>query len=294
MNKKVLQSAVTKSMIVVGLLLLIVGCGSNNATSSPSASASSSGSASAAPAAANLLEKIKQSGIVTVGTEAAYEPFEYMQDGKIVGYGSDILAYIVNQLGVKLDQKDLPFTGILPGLDAKQFDFVATAVMITPERAQKYGMTVPIADGTVGILKRKGDNSIKTPADIKGKVVGTLQGSAYPKAVKDFEKGTKEIKEYAGFPEAYQDLANGRVDVVVNTNANLSAIVKKQPDTYELVGTFGDKKWISWVTRTQDKELLDYLNSKILEMKASGKLAELQKKWFGYTMETPEKDYLPK
>jgi polar amino acid transport system substrate-binding protein len=294
MNKKVLQSALTKSMIVVGLLLLIVGCGSNNTTSSPSAEVSPSASGGSAPAAANLLEKIKQSGLVTVGTEAAYEPFEFMQDGKIVGYGSDILAYIVDQLGAKLDQKDIPFTGILPGLDAKQFDFVATAVMITPERAQKYGMTVPIADGTVGILKRKGDNSIKTPADLKGKVIGSLQGSSFPQAVKDFEPGTKEIKEYASFPDAYQDLANGRVDVVVNTYANLGAIAKKQPDTYELVGTFGAKKWLSWVTRTEDKELLDFLNSKILEMKKSGKLAELQMKWFGYTMETPETDYLPK
>jgi polar amino acid transport system substrate-binding protein len=108
------------------------------------------------------------------------------------------------------------------------------------------------------------------------------------------KKTTKEIKEYAAFPEAYQDLANGRVDAVVNTNANLSSILKKQPDTFEMVGTFGAKQWISWVVRKDDKELMDYLNSKILEMKASGKLAELQKKWFGYTMETPETDYLPK
>ncbi|AJY77481.1 hypothetical protein VN24_03830 [Paenibacillus beijingensis] len=271
--------------------MLIVGCGS---------SPKSTGSADS-ESAANLLEKIKQSGMVTVGTEAAYEPFEYIQDGKIVGYGSDILAYIVEQLGVKVEQKDLPFQGILPGLEAKQFDFVATAVSITPERAEKYGMTVPIADGTVAVLKRKGDDSIKSPEDIAGKIVGTQLGSGQLKALKEYDetlkkdkgKGTKEIKEYVAYPEAYQDLANGRVDAVVNTKANLASILKKQPDTFEMVDTFGNKMWISWVVRKEDKELLDFINEKILEMKSSGKLAELQTKWFGYTMETPESDYLP-
>jgi polar amino acid transport system substrate-binding protein len=301
MIKELFKRKMTKSLIVAGILMLMAGCGAKNmaSDSAPEASVNSGNSSNAA----NLLEKIKQIGKVTVGTEAAYEPFEYIQDGKIVGYGSDILAYIVKQLGVSVEQKELPFQGILPGLEAKQFDFVATSVSITPERAEKYGMSVPIADGTVAVLKRKGDDSIKKPEDIAGKVVGTQLGSGQLKALKAYDetlkkdkgKGTKEIKEYVAYPEAYQDLANGRVDAVVNTMANLSSIMKKQPDAFEMIDTFGEKMWISWVARKEDRELLAFINEKILEMKKSGKLAELQKKWFGYTMETPEKEseYLP-
>jgi polar amino acid transport system substrate-binding protein len=300
MKKAILKRAVMSSVIVIGLLMLIVGCGAKNNTVSTTEKAAVESDSSAS--ASNLLAAIKQRGTVTVGTEAAYEPFEFIKDGKIVGYGSDILAYIVEQLGVKLDQKDLPFQGILPGLEAKQFDFVATAVGITPERAKKYAMTVPIADGTVAVLKRKGDNSIKTPEDIVGKVVGSQLGSAQLMALKTYDEtlkkekgaGAKEIKEYVAYPEAYQDLANGRLDAVVNTMANLSSIIKKQPDTFELTTTFGEKSWMAWAVRKEDKELLDFINAKILEMKASGKLAELQTKWFGFTMDTPESDYLPK
>ena len=86
--------------------------------------------------AETTFEKIKRTGKVTVGTEAAFPPFEYIEDGKIVGYGKDILTYIIDDMNVELNQLDLPWQGILPGLLAKKFDFVATSVSVTEERVK--------------------------------------------------------------------------------------------------------------------------------------------------------------
>ena len=123
--------------------------------------------------AETTLEKIKSTGMVTVGTGAAFPPFEFVEDGKIVGYGKDILDYIVADLGVELNQLDLPWQGILPGVLAGKFDFVATSVSVRPERVTKYAFTVPIAEGTNWTMKRKGDGSITSVDDLVGKVVGT-------------------------------------------------------------------------------------------------------------------------
>ncbi|AIJ84783.1 hypothetical protein C048_00298 [Brucella melitensis UK19/04] len=76
--------------------------------------------------AETTLEKIQRTKKVTVGTEAAYPPFEFVKDGKIVGFGRDLLDEIAKQWGVEVEQLDLPFQGILPGLIAGKFDFVAT------------------------------------------------------------------------------------------------------------------------------------------------------------------------
>ena len=123
--------------------------------------------------AETTLEKIKRTGELSVGTEAAYPPFEFVEDGKIVGYGSDILAEVVKEFGVKkLNQLDLPFQGILPGVLAGKFDFVATTVGINAERAKRYAYTIPIADGMPYAMKRKGDTLSKVE-DLNGKVVGT-------------------------------------------------------------------------------------------------------------------------
>jgi polar amino acid transport system substrate-binding protein len=101
------------------------------------------GAAMLAPRAAvaeTTLERIRRTKKMTVGTEAAFPPFEFVQDGKIVGYGKDILDAVVADLGVELTQLDLPFQGILPGLLAGKFDFVATSIGVTAERATKYAL----------------------------------------------------------------------------------------------------------------------------------------------------------
>ena len=114
---------------------------------------------------------------MVVGTEAALPPFEFIRDGKIVGYGRDILDYVAKDMGVQVEQLDLPWQGILPGVDAGKFDLVATSVTLTPERAQKYAFTFPIAESTHHVLKRKGDKGINVADDLIGKRVGVQLGA---------------------------------------------------------------------------------------------------------------------
>src|SRR5262245_3962478 len=79
----------------------------------------------APPAKADLLSDIKKKGEITVATEARFQPLEFVEGGKIVGYGPDLLQLIMQKLpGVKLNQLDLPWQGILPGLTAKKWDIV--------------------------------------------------------------------------------------------------------------------------------------------------------------------------
>jgi len=253
---------------------------------------------SAAASAETTLEKIKSSGEVTVGTEAAFPPFEFIEDGKIVGYGKDILDHVVADLGVELDQLDLPWQGILPGVLAGKFDFVATTVSVRPERVTKYAFTVPIAEGTTFTMKRAGDDSIKTVQDLAGKVVGTQLSSAGEAAAQEFEKtlggeGYTELKLYTSYPETYLALANGEIDVVVQSLPNLAVVVKKQPGVFEMLGPIGSLSYMGWVTRPEDTDLRDYLSSQILELRDSGTLYELQDKWFGFKMDIPDEGYLP-
>ncbi|OED42848.1 amino acid ABC transporter substrate-binding protein [Chromatiales bacterium (ex Bugula neritina AB1)] len=251
--------------------------------------------------AETTFEKIKQTGKVTVGTEAAFPPFEFIEDGKIVGYGKDILDTVIADLDVELNQLDLPWQGILPGILAGKFDFVATSVTIKPDRAKQYAFTVPIAEGTTWIMKRKGDTSIKTVDDMAGKVVGTQLSSGNEAAAKEFQKdmisrglkGFGELKLFTSYPEVTLALANGTLDVAVQNLPNLAVIIKNQPDLFELVGPITDTSYLAWVTRPEDTDLRDYLSQQILKMRDSGKIDELQEKWFGFKMEIPNKGYLP-
>ena len=249
-----------------------------------------------AASAGETLDKIKKSGKLTVGTEAAFPPFEMVQNGKIVGYGKDILDYIVADLKVELNQLDVPFQGIFPGLLAGKFDFVATTLLMNENTTKKFAFTMPIAEGTSSFAKRKGDSTITKVEDLNKKIVGTQLGTGSEKTMRDLDakfraegKPGFELKLFTSSPEAYLALANRQIDAVTSLLPSLRALVVKQPNVYEVVGpVVNAREYLGWAARPDDKELRDYLSSKIKELRDSGKLYAMQDKWFGFRMEIPD------
>jgi polar amino acid transport system substrate-binding protein len=257
---------------------------------------------STATARADLLEQVKAKGEIVIGTEAAFPPFEFVQDGKIEGYSADLLAEIMKDLpGVKANRLDVPWQGILPGLAAGKFDFIVTSVTATKERYERYSLSLPIADATVALLVRA-DSDIKTPEETAGKIVASQTGSAQLQALNGLGeklaadgKKFSDVREYVSFDEAYADLAAGRVDAVAQSFPNLADAVKKRPDAFRiLTPPFGPKVYFSWAARKDEDStsLSAFFDEGLRKLNASGKMEELQKKWFGFAMPVPS-DELP-
>ena len=251
----------------------------------------------ATTAHSDLLEDIRTDATFTVGTEARFAPFEYIEDGEIVGYSADIMEHIMAELeGVELIRMDLPWQGILPGLERERFDYVITSVTATPERIERYHLSAPIADATMAILKRAGEEGISSPEDIAGKVAAAQSGSAQLEALEALaaeleEAGTpvEDIRTYTGVDEAYAELGTGRVDVVINSLPNLLEAERTRPDVFEVVGTFGDPVYFSWAGRDDEESasLNAFMDEQIQRLNEDGTLNELQEKWFGSPMDLP-------
>lgn len=301
--KRLAASLMAFTMLATGL----TACG-NGGTAATEGTTEAAASA-AGSGEALTLDAIKASGKLSVATEAAYEPFEYLDvDGKtIIGYNADLFQKIADDLGVELEYTNLPFQGILAGLEANKYDVVGATLGITAERGAKYTITYPIQKGTTVFVKRKGDDSINSLEDIAGKTIGTQTSCYNEDDTKDYneqliaagKEGYKELKTYDSFPEAFMELSNGAIDLVAQNYASCAAIVKENPDKYELVSDengalmVGDDTWLGWAVRKSDTELSDYINSEIHKFKEDGTLDELQTKWFGETVELPEADYIP-
>ncbi len=243
---------------------------------------------------AGLLDEAKARGELLLGTELQFAPFEFLQDGKPVGYSIDLMNLVAADLGLKIHIQDLPFASVLPGLDAKKYDMVEATSTITKARMERYYFTLPIMDATVALVKRKGDTSVQKPADIAGKVVGGTKGSAQTKLLQDYVKtlpgGVQEIKEYIGSPNAFADLQAGRVVAIAGSLPNLAYLVKTRPDAFELVlPAFGPKAYFGWLTRKDEasKELIDAVDASLVKLTKNGKVKELQMKWFGVEMNLP-------
>jgi polar amino acid transport system substrate-binding protein len=269
----------TASLVVaIGLPVALAGC----------AASAEQGSVSTAP-------DLVSEGRLTVCTDMPYAPFESLKDGEPVGFDIDLLKLITDNLGVKANYTDLPWASVLPGLEAKKFDMVTAGTTITKARSERYLFTLPIGNGTVGFVKRKGDKSINKPDDVIGKVIGGVKGSQQLKTTEDYiaklpNGGVKELKIYVNSTEAYSDLAAGRISAVSGALPNLAYLAKTRPDEFELVPqTFGPPAYLAWVLRkdAESETLRKAINAELAKLNKAGKVKELQEKWFGVAMELP-------
>jgi polar amino acid transport system substrate-binding protein len=233
------------------------------------------------------MDEIKKRGLI-VATEDDFRPFEFVKDGKATGFDNEMIDDLRKYASFQVNQQILPWTGILAGVSTGKYDAAITAVIITKERLASLDFTSPIADATHFYVKRKDDKSISSIKDLNGKTVGVQAGSALlarlPELGTMLEKdGGKlgKVVEYTSYPEAYQDLALGRVDYVVNTVINLQTLVVEKPAVFELGQAVSGKSFPAWAVAKGNTELLDFLNGFIAKEKETGRFAELQKKWFG-------------
>jgi polar amino acid transport system substrate-binding protein len=250
--------------------------------------------AQAGAQAQDALARVKASGVLKVGTETAFAPFDFINEGKHDGLNVDLFNELAKDMGVKLEWVLLPWTGVLPGLEASKFDMVAGPATITKARMERYRFTPPIAEATVALLKRKGDKAVGKPEDVAGKAVGAGKASAQLaqlKAFTDALPGKADVREYPGNNEAYADLAAGRIVAVGNSLPNITYVAQQRPDTFEVVKpAFGVKTYFGYLSRNDadSASLMSAVSAAMLKMKADGRLAKFQKKWFGDSFDTPD------
>lgn len=251
-------------------------------------------------AAAATMAEIKARGTMVVATEDDFKPFEFIENGKPSGYDTELLDLFRKAAGFKVQQEIIPWTGLLPGVSTGKYDAAVTAALITAEREKFLDFCSPVAEATDFYVKKKGNTAIMSVKDLAGKRCGVQAGSAMLAALPELEAMLKatggsmgEVVQYVSNPEAYQDLAIGRTDYVVNTVINLRSLVKDKPAVFELGQAVSKAIYIAWAVKKGNTEVKQMLDSFLLEQRKNGEMAKLQQKWFGTTFDMPEQYVIP-
>jgi polar amino acid transport system substrate-binding protein len=242
-------------------------------------------------------EQIAARGHIDVATEDDFKPFEFFENGKPTGFDTELLEMVRKKVApLQVKQQFIPWPGILPGVVTGKYDAAVTAVLVTSERKGTFTFTTPVAESTTYYAFKKG-GGLESAEALRGKVVGAQTGSAMLADLKAFDaqlkaKGTgiKEIVEYTSYPEAYQDLAVGRLDAVANTRINLNSLTETRPGVFVIGQKIGNPVYIAWAVKKGQPGALPIMNKALLDLRASGDLYRLQKKWFGATFETMPQD----
>ena len=148
-----------------------------------------------------------------------------------------------------------------------------------------------LVNGTISVV---GSELLK--ANSCRMIAGRSPACAWPGAagmstrqISPFFIGFRLIREtFDHFDGAYLDLKNGNVDAVTSTKLNDRVLFEKNPGVFKVAFTLPIYNLVGVATRQPDTDLSQQVDAFIAEMKSSGQLAELQKKWFGYAMDLPQ------
>ena len=221
--------------------------------------------------------EIKKSGKILIGTEGAFKPFNYFDDeNHLKGFDIDIGNAIAKQLGLEPEWKAHAWDTMLIALNQGRFDFVIASHTITPERAKAVDFSKPYyCTGNVIVSKPGGP---KTPADLKGKVIGAQLGTTFEEFAKQFDP--KQIKTYQTNPDALQDLLMGRIDAWITDQFTALEAVKSRNLNLQISNLLNTEK-IGMAVAKGNSLLLAAINKALDDIQSNGVYEQISMKWFG-------------
>lgn len=214
-------------------------------------------------------------GTLTVCSDIPYEPFEYLDGDKTVGFDIDITQAIADDLGLELQVIDSSFDAITSGLFKTQCDIAASSISITDERKQNVDFSDPYYDDDLVLVAKTG-SGVTSLESAKGQSVGVqaaTTGEAYGK-----ENGIDTIG-YEDSGLQIQSLVSGQTVASLGNQSVLRYAIKDRPD-FEVVQEIQTGEKLGIAVPKGATALLDAVNSTLGELESSGQLEELKQKWF--------------
>ncbi|MEY8000602.1 ABC transporter substrate-binding protein [Clostridium sp. Mt-5] len=259
------------SIIVLSVIMvfaLFTGCGSSSTSNSSGED--------------NSLQRVKDSGKLSIGLDDSYPPMEFRNDkNQLEGFDIDLGKELAKKLGVKYNPVVTDFNGIVLALQSGKFDVILATLSITDERKKSIDFIGPYINGGQIIIVKAGNTSIRTRNDLKNKIVGVQLGTTGEQAANKIS-GIKEIKKYDKITEAFHEVSIGRVDALICDSEVGEYYVAKDKTGYSVLKDKLTKEPVGMGIKKKDKKLQGALNKALEDLKKDGTLSKLSIKWFGH------------
>jgi polar amino acid transport system substrate-binding protein len=235
----------------------------------------------AAPAAAQTLDKVKQRGVLVVGSKADYKPFGFRDPaGNIVGFEPDLGRDVAERLGVKLELEPVVSSNRMQFLQQGKIDLMIATMNDTAERRKTVGIVDPsyYASGVNVLANRKA--AFKQWEQLKDQKICAIQGAWYNKTVA--EKYGAEIVAFRGQTEAETALLQGNcVGWVYDDTAFVERLNDPKWAAFEMpLETILVEPWgIAVRLEERDGPWGQFISKTITDWHHNGKLMELEAKW---------------
>jgi polar amino acid transport system substrate-binding protein len=272
-------TAVLLALAMIAAVVALAGCG-GTAKTEP---------AKTEPATTAAAPKLVKEGVLTVGSDTAFPPFESMNGAVAEGFDVDLAGALAKELGYTVNFTSQKFDTLIPQLNAGgTFDVIMSGMTITPERNQEILFSEPYIDSnqSIAVVKGKfakldGNDPAAINTAFTGKIIGVQSGTTGETWAKENLKGAAQITPFDDTLAAFSALNAGKVDAVVNDLPVSAYLVKSSYTGDELVAEIPTGEQYGIGIAKANPELKTAIDEALQKITDSGEYKTIYLKWFG-------------
>lgn len=220
--------------------------------------------------------KTVSDGVLTMGTNAAFPPYEFYDGDKIVGIDTEIAEALAAKLGLKLEVVDMDFAAIVTAVQSGKVDVGIAGMTVDEERLKNVDFTDSYATGVQAIIVTE-DSEIASVDDLEGKLIGVQEGTTSHMFCAD-DYGDDSVIAYTNGATAVQALLQGKVDCVVVDEQPAISFVEANEGLKILDTKYAVEDYAIAVGK-ENTALKDALNTAMQELKDDGTIQGILDKY---------------
>lgn len=219
----------------------------------------------------------KDENVWVVGTSADNPPYEFIQNGELVGFDIDFINEVGKHLGKKIEFKNMEFHTLLAALTTQNVDLILAGLSVTQERLQRVDFSIPYTSAKIAILYR-GEDKFNGAEDLKDKKVGAQLGTIWGLIAHELAiKNGFSLISLSSNLMLVEELKAKRIDAVVLEEAQAEKFVEIYPNMSRFVEkNLGSSFAIAMPKGFSHKNNIDHA---IKALRSNGTTQTLAKKW---------------
>ena len=221
--------------------------------------------------------ELKQKGKLIMATNAAFEPFEFQKDGKIVGIDVDIATDIAKDMGVTLEIQNMNFDSVVTSVSSGKADVGIAGLTENPTRANSVDFTDTYYDASQVIIVKQNNTAITGKDSLKNKKIAVQKGTTGDDVATKIT-GDANVERFSASTDAVSELKNGKVDAVVIDSFPAKVFVKQNSDL-KLTGSGLTSEKYSIAVRKGNTKLVEQINKSLKKLKDNGTLDTIIQKY---------------
>ena len=213
-------------------------------------------------------------------TTGDYEPGAFFRSGEIVGFDIDIVKWIACELDMEFEVSNVTVSALVPAVQSGKADMGGGCITISATRAEVVDFSdCYLNDGFSLMVKnpmRKGQDAIRTAADLKGRHVAHMSSDFHKKELASLQPGIV-FDPYSEFSFAIESLRGGTIDAISLGRTYADIWMAKFPGEFRVAFDYADD--VIAFLLPKGSPLKPKLDAEIRKMNASGETAEIIRKW---------------